>query len=111
MGETTAADALKAASDLAIPLVGVLLLAVILNGFVLLNLSVYWQGVVSGLILVVAIAVDAVRRRRNEAQAVAETCNREGRPGFAGFPVRVRISSKKRNSPPVPEPEACTQDP
>ncbi len=47
---------------------GVLLLAVILNGFVLLNLSVYWQGVVSGLILVVAIAVDAVRRRRNEAR-------------------------------------------
>jgi ribose transport system permease protein len=47
---------------------GVLLLAVILNGFVLLNLSVYWQGVVSGLILLVAIAVDAVRRRRNEAR-------------------------------------------
>ena len=47
---------------------GVLLLAVILNGFVLLNLSVYWQGVVSGLILVVAIAVDAYRRRRNEAR-------------------------------------------
>jgi ribose transport system permease protein len=47
---------------------GVLLLAVILNGFVLLRLSVYWQGVVSGLILVVAIAVDAYRRRRNEAR-------------------------------------------
>jgi len=47
---------------------GVLLLAVILNGFVLLNLSVYWQGVVSGLILVVAIAVDAWRRRRNEGR-------------------------------------------
>jgi ribose transport system permease protein len=46
---------------------GVLLLAVILNGFVLLKLSVYWQGVVSGGILVVAIAVDAYRRRRNEA--------------------------------------------
>lgn len=47
---------------------GVLLLAVILNGFVLLNLSAYWQGVVSGLILIVAIAVDALRRRRNEAR-------------------------------------------
>ena len=44
---------------------GVLLLAVISNGFVLLRLSVYWQGVVSGLILVVAIALDASRRRRN----------------------------------------------
>jgi len=47
---------------------GVLLLAVIMNGFVLLKLSVYWQGVVSGLILVVAMAVDAYRRRRNEAR-------------------------------------------
>jgi len=47
---------------------GVLLLAVILNGFVLLKFSVYWQGVVSGLILVVAIALDAYRRRRNEAR-------------------------------------------
>jgi ribose transport system permease protein len=47
---------------------GVLLLAVILNGFVLLRLSVYWQGVVSGLILVVAIALDAYRRRRAEVR-------------------------------------------
>jgi len=47
---------------------GVLLLAVILNGFVLLKFSVYWQGVVSGLILVVAIALDASRRRRFEAR-------------------------------------------
>ncbi|MBM3496088.1 MAG: ABC transporter permease [Armatimonadetes bacterium] len=47
---------------------GVLLLAVILNGFVLLNISVYWQGVVSGSILVVAIALDAYRRRRTEAR-------------------------------------------
>jgi ribose transport system permease protein len=47
---------------------GVLLLAVISNGFVLLKLSVYWQGVVSGLILLVAIALDASRRRRNESR-------------------------------------------
>ena len=47
---------------------GVLLLALILNGFVLLRLSVYWQGVVSGLMLIVAVAVDAWRRRRNEAR-------------------------------------------
>lgn len=47
---------------------GVLLLAVISNGFVLLRLSVYWQGVVSGLILLVAIAIDASRRRRNESR-------------------------------------------
>ncbi len=47
---------------------GVLLLAIILNGFVLLNLSVYWQGVVSGAILVIAVAVDAIRRKRYETR-------------------------------------------
>ena len=42
---------------------GVLLLAVILNAFVLLNLSIFWQSVATGAVLIVAIAVDAVRRR------------------------------------------------
>ena len=44
---------------------GVLLLAIINNGFVLLNFSIYWQGVVNGSILVIAIVVDAIRRSRN----------------------------------------------
>ncbi|HUG55107.1 MAG TPA: ABC transporter permease [Vicinamibacteria bacterium] len=42
---------------------GVLLLAVILNGFVLLNLSIHWQNVAVGVVLVLAIALDAARRR------------------------------------------------
>ena len=42
---------------------GVLLLAQIRNGFVLLNGSPNWQGVVSGAIVFLAIAVDAYRRR------------------------------------------------
>jgi len=42
---------------------GVLLLAVILNGFVLLDLSIHWQNVATGGMLVLAIAVDAARRR------------------------------------------------
>ena len=42
---------------------GVLLLALIRNGFVLLNGSPNWQGVVSGAIVFLAIAVDAFRRR------------------------------------------------
>ena len=42
---------------------GVLLLALIRNGFVLLNGSPNWQGIVSGLIVFVAIAIDAFRRR------------------------------------------------
>ena len=47
---------------------GVLLLAVILNGFVLLNLSIYWQNVATGAVLVFAIAVDAARRRYGAGQ-------------------------------------------
>jgi ribose transport system permease protein len=42
---------------------GVLLLALIRNGFVLLNGSPNWQGIVSGAIVFLAIAVDAYRRR------------------------------------------------
>ncbi|MGL4649866.1 MAG: ABC transporter permease, partial [Caldilineaceae bacterium] len=42
---------------------GVLLLALIRNGFVLLNGSPNWQSVVSGLIVFAAIAIDAYRRR------------------------------------------------
>jgi len=49
---------------------GVMLLAIINNGFVLLNLSIYWQGVINGLILVIAITVDAIRRaRKGESRA------------------------------------------
>ena len=43
---------------------GVLLLAIVLNGFVLLNLSIYWQSVATGMILVAAVAADAARRQR-----------------------------------------------
>ncbi len=45
---------------------GVLLLAIINNGFILLNGSPNWQSVVSGLILVAALIVDAYRRRKEE---------------------------------------------
>jgi ribose/xylose/arabinose/galactoside ABC-type transport system permease subunit len=43
-------------------LLGVLLLSLILNGFVLLNLSIYWQSVATGLVLLLAVVVDRVRR-------------------------------------------------
>lgn len=42
---------------------GVLLLAIILNAFVLLNLSIFWQSFAIGAVLLLAIAVDAARRR------------------------------------------------
>jgi len=45
---------------------GVMLLAIVNNGFVLLNMSIYWQGVVNGLILVIAITVDAFAEPEKE---------------------------------------------
>lgn len=42
---------------------GVLLLAVILNGFVLLDLSIHWQNVATGAVLLAAVALDAARQR------------------------------------------------
>lgn len=42
---------------------GVLLLAIVLNAFVLLNLSIFWQSFATGAVLLLAIAVDAARRR------------------------------------------------
>ena len=47
---------------------GVLLLAIINNGFVLLNGSPSWQSVVSGAILVIAIMVDAFSRRHESRE-------------------------------------------
>ena len=45
-------------------LLGVLLLALINNGLVLLNVSIYWQGIVSGLILISAVSFDILSRRK-----------------------------------------------
>ncbi|MCC7450893.1 MAG: ABC transporter permease [Anaerolineae bacterium] len=47
---------------------GVLILAMINNGFILLRGSPNWQNVVSGAILVTALAVDAYRRRKEERE-------------------------------------------
>lgn len=52
------------AGDLLGTFLGVLLLAIIRNGFVLLKGSPNWQSVISGAIVFVAIAVDAYRRRK-----------------------------------------------
>jgi ribose transport system permease protein len=45
-------------------LLGVILVSMINNGLVLLNVSVYWQGIVSGLVLVGAVALDSFNRTR-----------------------------------------------
>jgi ribose transport system permease protein len=47
---------------------GVLLIAIINNGFVLLNGSPNWQQAVSGIILLVAVGVDAFRTRKERKE-------------------------------------------
>ena len=43
-------------------LLGLLIIGIINNGFILLGLQVYWQQVVRGIILIVAVALDSFRR-------------------------------------------------
>lgn len=44
-------------------ILGALLMAVLANGIVLLNVSGYWERVIIGLVVLVAILVDLIRRR------------------------------------------------
>ncbi len=45
-------------------LLGVLLMALLANGLNLLGINVYWQTIVTGSVLVIAVAADAINRRR-----------------------------------------------
>jgi len=42
---------------------GVILLAFVVNALVLLNVSIYWQSVVSGIVLLVAVAIDILAKK------------------------------------------------
>lgn len=44
-------------------LVGALIIAVLNNGLTLLNMSFFWQLVVKGLVIIVAVTIDRLRRR------------------------------------------------
>ena len=48
-------------------LLGVILMALILNGLNLLNINPYWQTIVVGGVLILTVAADALSRRRNTA--------------------------------------------
>ena len=43
--------------------IGVVMIATINNGLVLLNVNAFWQQVVSGAIILLAVLTDSVRRR------------------------------------------------
>lgn len=44
-------------------LLGVIILALVNNGLVLNNVSIYWQGIVSGLILILAVTIDILTKK------------------------------------------------
>ena len=44
-------------------LIGVLIMGTLTNGLVLLDISSFWQMVATGVVLVVAVALDGLRRR------------------------------------------------
>lgn len=43
-------------------LLGLFIVGVITNGFILIGLDIYWQGVARGVILILAVALDSIRR-------------------------------------------------
>ncbi|MCC5622942.1 hypothetical protein [Nostoc sp. CHAB 5715] len=44
-------------------LLGALIIAILNNGLTLLNLSYFWQLVVKGLVIILAVVIDRLRRR------------------------------------------------
>lgn len=45
-------------------MIGVAIMSVLKNGMVLMRISVYWQNVVVGMIIILAVGIDEYRRRR-----------------------------------------------
>lgn len=48
--------------------VGVLFLAITYNGLILMKVSSYWQNIIVGAIMLTAIAVDTLKKKREEAE-------------------------------------------
>jgi len=44
-------------------IIGVLIVAVLTNGMTLLNVDYYWQQVVKGIVIVIAVLLDRLRSR------------------------------------------------
>ncbi len=58
---------------------GILVLAILQNGLDITNVSSYWQQVISGLVILVAVVVDRVRDRRGP-RAIARAAAQEAPP-------------------------------
>ncbi|MER6075519.1 substrate-binding domain-containing protein [Streptomyces sp. NPDC001817] len=60
-------------------LIGALILAVLRNGLNLLNVSAFWQQVVIGVVIALAVLLDTVRRRAGAAPVASGTGGPKGR--------------------------------
>lgn len=49
---------------------GVILMAVLKNGLILARIPTYWQKVVMGLVIIIAVSVDVINRRREQEKLV-----------------------------------------
>ena len=44
-------------------LLGVLILAILNNGLIMMNVSSYWQLVLSGVVLIIAVSIDSLKQQ------------------------------------------------
>ena len=49
---------------------GVILMAILKNGLVLARIPTYWQKVVMGLVILIAVSVDVLKRKREQTRLV-----------------------------------------
>jgi ribose/xylose/arabinose/galactoside ABC-type transport system permease subunit len=50
-------------------LIGITLLRFVTNGMIMMNIDSYWQNVVSGAVIILAVAVDSYRAKRKEMES------------------------------------------
>lgn len=84
---------------------GLVLLSLISNALVLLQVSVNWQSAISGAILIVAVGIDTVSRRRPRRHVGSATATR---PGSPGGPPQTSPADPPAGRAPTREPAAPT---
>ncbi len=82
-GSNTAFDAITAAvlggisisggeGEISSALVGVLIIGMLNNGLLLMGLNSNWQGVIKGIVLILAVGIDSVQRKQKKAKTLKQ---------------------------------------
>ena len=74
-------------------LIGAALMGIIKNALILLGVNVYWQSVVIGLVIVLAVSIDAFRKNQNEwnFKKLSESSKRIWHRSFKEKKFRIQI--------------------